>query len=93
MKIATVFILTLLICVFSISTAMAQLNISGTVTESESGDPLPGANVAVKGTMLGVSTDATGSFNLRLDNLSSATISYIFYRLQNSGSICHFKSE
>jgi len=45
--------------------AQAQGAVSGRVTEAESGAPLPGANVLVEGTRLGVSTDRTGRFELR----------------------------
>lgn len=84
MKKATIFILTLLLSVFSISTVMAQLNISGTVTESATGVPLPGANIVVKGTNLGTSTDLSGDFNLRLENFTEATlvVSFIGYKTQ-----------
>jgi hypothetical protein len=36
--------------------------ISGTVTESTTGDPLPGANVVVEGTTFGAAADAYGDF-------------------------------
>ncbi len=36
--------------------------ISGVITDSETGDPLPGVNVIVEGTLLGASTDLDGSY-------------------------------
>jgi len=45
--------------------AQAQGTIVGRVTEVESGAPLPGANVLVEGTTIGVSTDRNGRFTLR----------------------------
>ena len=44
--------------------AYAQHTVSGTVTSSEDGATLPGANVAVKGTTLGTATNAAGQFTL-----------------------------
>ncbi|GIV60343.1 MAG: TonB-dependent receptor [Rhodothermaceae bacterium] len=45
--------------------AQATGTITGYVFDAESGDPLPGANVVVEGTALGVSTDRLGYFRLR----------------------------
>jgi TonB-linked SusC/RagA family outer membrane protein len=68
-------LLMLLLSMLMISTALSQsLEISGTVTESVTGDPLPGANIAVKGTNLGAATDRDGAFSIRLPNSSQATI-------------------
>ncbi|MBD3288904.1 TonB-dependent receptor [candidate division KSB1 bacterium] len=36
--------------------------ISGTITDARTGDPLPGANVIIEGTMMGAATDLNGSF-------------------------------
>lgn len=36
--------------------------IAGRVTEAETGDPLPGANVVIEGTRLGAATDANGEY-------------------------------
>ncbi|MGS2760883.1 SusC/RagA family TonB-linked outer membrane protein [Sinomicrobium sp. M5D2P9] len=43
-------------------------NVSGTVTSSEDGQPLPGVNVIVKGTNNGVQTDFDGNYTI--DNIS-----------------------
>jgi len=44
---------------------MAQnVQITGTVTGSEDGQPLPGASVAVKGTNIGTTTDMNGKYTL-----------------------------
>lgn len=44
--------------------AFAQVQLSGTVTDADTGDALPGANVVVEGTMLGTATDQNGKFNI-----------------------------
>jgi iron complex outermembrane receptor protein len=47
--------------------AFAQGTVSGTVTEASTGNPLPGANVIVKGTTNGTTTDFDGNFNINVD--------------------------
>ncbi|NIV92452.1 TonB-dependent receptor [candidate division KSB1 bacterium] len=85
MKRLYILMLALLISVFSAATVWGQgaaLEIEGTVTEELTGDPLPGANVALKGTNLGTATDANGVFSLRLPNFTEATLvaSFIGYK-------------
>ncbi|MCB0462238.1 MAG: TonB-dependent receptor [Flavobacteriaceae bacterium] len=46
--------------------AFAQGTVSGTVTEASTGNPLPGANVVVKGTSNGTTTDFDGNFNINV---------------------------
>ena len=56
----------------------AQETISGTVLDKDLNDPLPGANVVVKGTTTGVMTDFDGKFTLVVDDPSAIlAISYI----------------
>ena len=42
----------------------AQRNVTGKVTSSEDGEPLPGVNVVVKGTTNGTITDVEGIYNI-----------------------------
>jgi len=42
----------------------AQHQVSGTVRDAGSGEPLPGVNVVVKGTTLGTATDLDGRYRL-----------------------------
>ncbi|MCH8957270.1 SusC/RagA family TonB-linked outer membrane protein [candidate division KSB1 bacterium] len=75
MRKLNILILTLLFSLFSIAALFGQaLEISGTVTEALTGDPLPGANIAVKGTNLGTASDRDGNFNLTLPNANQATL-------------------
>lgn len=46
---------------------IADIPISGTVTDAETGDPIPGVNVLVKGTTSGTITDVAGNFNIDVD--------------------------
>jgi len=55
----------LLACMlFALQAAFAQRTITGTVTSSEDGGGIPGATVMVKGTTIGVTTDAAGKYQI-----------------------------
>lgn len=61
------------VCVFS-----QTRTITGRVTNSETGDPVIGATIAIKGTNAGTSTDGQGNFLLRADQKSGTlVISYV----------------
>jgi TonB-linked SusC/RagA family outer membrane protein len=54
--------------------------ISGTVLDDATGDPIPSANVVVKGTKKGVSTDFDGNFTITTaDNATTLVVSYLGY--------------
>ncbi len=60
-----------------------QISISGTVTDSESGEALPGVNVVVKGSTIGILTDINGRFTLAVpDQQSVLVFSFIGYATQ-----------
>lgn len=83
MKIPLLFLVVLVSCLLCGSSGMAQeLMVSGTVTSSETGDLLPGANILLKGTNLGVTSDINGKFELRLGAMTQATlvISYVGFK-------------
>ena len=59
-----------------------QKTISGTVKE-DSGEPLPGATVLVKGTNIGTLADGQGQFSLGVpDNAETLVVSYLGYQTQ-----------
>lgn len=62
----------------------AQTVISGKVMETNSKEPLIGANILVKGTVLGTVTDVQGNFNLKITSAPPVTlvISSIGYERQ-----------
>lgn len=68
------------------STLFAQQKISGVVTDKNSREPQGFANVVVKGTTYGTSTDANGKFELMVDFGDSSEVvlqvSYIGYEMQ-----------
>ncbi len=62
--------------------AQAQ-QVSGTITEAETGAPLPGATVLVKGTNNGTTTDFDGVFQLsNVSGTATLVVSYIGFKTQ-----------
>lgn len=61
----------------SATLALAQFQISGTVTTSEDGSPLPGVSIIEKGTSNGTITDVDGQYQLSISS-GDATVSYSF---------------
>jgi TonB-linked SusC/RagA family outer membrane protein len=71
----------LLLVVFS---ASAQTQISGTVTNAESGDPIPGASIVVKGqTTVGTSTDMDGNYTLSGIPSDAQTLVFSFVGMES----------
>jgi len=56
--------------------------LAGKITDSETGEPLPGAQVFVKGTFVGTTTDVNGAYSLDVDGSVTVVISYIGYKTQ-----------
>ncbi len=61
----------------SMALTQQEGTINGVVTDAASGDPLPGANVVLTGTLLGTSTDADGTF--RISNVTAGTYEITVY--------------
>ena len=75
-------LLVVALVVFGIVGAIAQRTISGTVTD-ESGEPLIGASILVKGTSTGMVTDLDGSYSLTVpDDAAALVFSYTGYETQ-----------
>lgn len=67
-----------LIVAFLVSTvSFAQGTISGSVTDSSNGEPLPGATVLVKGTTIGVTVDFDGNFSISANSGDTLVVSYL----------------
>ncbi len=56
--------------------------ITGTVTESSSGQPMAGVNVLIKGTTVGTTTDAQGQFSIEASETDVLVFSFIGYASQ-----------
>lgn len=64
----TVFLITLMALVSFNMEAQSGSEVSGTVTASEDGTPLPGVSIVLKGTGNGVTTDFDGNYSIAVPN-------------------------
>jgi TonB-linked SusC/RagA family outer membrane protein len=65
----------------SLADKQIQEEISGTVTDAQSGETLPGVNILVKGITTGVSTGPEGNFELTVPSLQDTlVVSFIGYQ-------------
>ncbi len=63
--------------------ATSQETVRGQVTEAGTEEPLVGANVVVKGTTIGTSTDADGDYELQVESLRDTLVfSFVGYQPQ-----------
>lgn len=57
--------------------------VTGTVTDAQTEETLPGVNILVKGTSRGAATDADGNYSIRLESLSDTLVfSFVGYQKQ-----------
>ncbi len=76
MKELKIFLMSMVLC--TTLTAFAQQTVKGVVTDASSGEPLPGVDVIVKGTMKGASTDFDGNYEIKNVNKGEVlTFSYM----------------
>ena len=61
------------------SSAWAQSQVSGVVTDASTGEPLTGAAIMVKGTRTGTSATSDGTYSLRVSNPQEAVLVFSFY--------------
>jgi len=74
---------TLIAILLTTGQLFAQVAITGVVTDSDFGDPLPGVNVVVEGTTQGTVTDIDGKFKINVPNEESQLIfSYVGMQTQ-----------
>src|SRR5688572_2307311 len=66
----------------SFQLAAQQITVTGKVTSSEDGNPVPGASVLVKGTTTGTTTDANGVYTLEVPTNATLVFSFIGYTAQ-----------
>lgn len=59
--------------------AMAQMKVSGRITDAKDGSPLISVNIQVKGTALGTQTDVHGNFSLGVPDAAVLVITYTGY--------------
>ncbi|MEJ4088982.1 TonB-dependent receptor [Galbibacter orientalis] len=69
--------ITVLCCMVSFA---QEKTITGTVTDSESGIPIPGANVMVQNTTKGAVTDFDGNYSISVEEGATLLFTYIGYK-------------
>ncbi|MFH6981876.1 SusC/RagA family TonB-linked outer membrane protein [Marinoscillum luteum] len=72
-------ILTFLLLLTGMLASAQQKIISGTITDEETGEGLPGASVQIKGTSSGTITDVNGTFQLEASEADILVVSFIGY--------------
>jgi len=81
----------LFIIVLSIA-GMAQITVTGKITDKESGEALIGVNVILKGTFKGTATNLDGNYTLVVPNSLSVIQATYFYfntfKFLNTSSLC-----
>ncbi|MEY4929325.1 MAG: hypothetical protein RI909_49 [Bacteroidota bacterium] len=74
-----------LVCTFlffsiSILAVAQEREVKGKVTDTETGDNLPGVNILIKGTTQGTTTDAKGEFKIAASSSATLVFSFIGYQ-------------
>ncbi|MDP4208332.1 MAG: TonB-dependent receptor [Bacteroidota bacterium] len=65
------------------ATFMKQQKITGIITDSSTGEPIPGANIVIEGSNAGATSDVNGKFSIEVSNPNSAlVVSFIGYGKQ-----------
>ena len=57
-----------------------EVEVSGTVTDAETGDPLPGVNIVVQGTTTGTTTDMDGNYSFEVPVDATLVFSFVGYQ-------------
>lgn len=74
------YLLMLLSAFFVLSVWAQERTVTGTVTDGETGETVPGANVVEKGTTNGTTTDLDGNFSLKVSEGTTLIVSFVGYR-------------
>ena len=75
----------LITCTLGIQIMVAQTaQVSGKITDAETGEPLAGAQVMVKRTSIGTTTDQNGVFSLKVDTGATLIFTYIGYQTKEA---------
>ncbi|REE01567.1 SusC/RagA family TonB-linked outer membrane protein [Marinoscillum furvescens] len=65
--------------ILSASLWAQERTVSGTVTDADTGEPVPGANVVVKGTTTGTITDFDGNYQLSVGENTTLVFTFVGY--------------
>jgi len=69
-----------LVCVLIFQSLAQDRTISGKVTSSEDGSPLPGVSVGVKGSTKGTVTASDGTYKINISGTSTLTFSFVGFK-------------
>ncbi|MGB0523184.1 MAG: SusC/RagA family TonB-linked outer membrane protein [Flammeovirgaceae bacterium] len=73
----------ILLTFFAFSAHAQERVVSGTVTDADAGDAIPGVNVIIKGTTTGATTDIDGKYQVKVPNNDAVLVfSYVGYKSQ-----------
>ena len=61
---------------------LQQQTVTGTVTDSQTGDGMPGVNIVVQGSSVGAISDVDGSYTITAERNANLTFSFIGYVAQ-----------
>ncbi len=67
-----------LLMILTASVGFTQTNISGKVTDEESGEPIAGVNIVVKGRIIGTISNTDGNFSLKVNEAPPLTLAFSF---------------
>ena len=73
----------LLMMMLPIAAFAQEMNVSGTVTDANTGEPIIGATIKLKGSKSGAVTDLDGNFTVAAKNGQMLEVSYIGYTTKN----------
>ena len=79
-------LLTYVVLFFAFAAQAQERIVSGKVTSSEDGSPIPGANVVLKGTSNGTVTDSNGSYKINVPS-GGGTLVFSFIGMESSEEI------
>lgn len=68
---------------FCVQLRAQERTVSGTVTSSEDGTPLPGVSVIVKGTSRGTTSDGDGKFTISVTNGAHLLLSFVGFKAED----------
>lgn len=60
-----------------------EIEVSGTVTDAQTEEPLPGVNIVVEGTTIGTTTDMDGNYTIEAPADGTLTFSFVGYQEQS----------
>ena len=59
-----------------------QIEITGMVTDAQTGDPLPGVNIVIQGTTTGTTTDMDGNYSIEAPSDATLVFSFVGYQVR-----------